>query len=199
MAALGTHTHPSSWTFSSCAHAWWDRATILGWSAFSTPFPWRLLTDSFTSNSWQIGKKSGSQPGYFPLVQLPHSVAGRRTPSRARKRALGWHSEMNCLGRHTCWQSKSFYRERPPGGEQEGKGTQENRCAVSGWWWDWFPGGLWPIVLIHSTSWWCTHRSAKKDANEKGSGSWLDTRCRPLTFPELFQLVVPGALPGPPF
>ena len=39
---------------------------------------------------------------------------------------------MNCLRRHTCWQNKRFYWEGHPGGEQEGKGTQENCSAILG-------------------------------------------------------------------
>ena len=53
-----------------------------------------------------------------------------------------------------------------------------------------FASGLWPIILIQSLSWWCTHRSAKMDASERDSGKWMDTRCLPLTFPELFWMVV---------
>ena len=34
-------------------------------------------------------------------------------------------------------------------------------------------------------------RSDKMDAREKDSGRWLDMWCLLLTFPELFQLVVP--------
>ena len=29
------------------------------------------------------------------------------------------------------------------------------------WWWDSFPGCLWPIILIQSLSCWCMHRSAR--------------------------------------
>ena len=53
-----------------------------------------------------------------------------------------------------------------------------------------FASGLWPIILIQSLSWWRTHRSAKMDASERDSGKWMDTRCLPLTFPELFWMVV---------
>ena len=58
------------------------------------------------------------------------------------------------------------------------------------WWWDSFPGGLWPIILIQSLSWWRTHRPAKMDTSEKDSGKWTDKRCLLSTFPELFRLVV---------
>ena len=58
------------------------------------------------------------------------------------------------------------------------------------WWWDLFQGGLWPIILIQSLSWWRTHRSAKMDASERDSGKWTDMRCLLSTFPELFWLVV---------
>ena len=47
-----------------------------------------------------------------------------------------------------------------------------------------------PIILTQSPSWWHTHCSAKMDVTEKDSGSWLDTWCHLLTFPDLFQLVV---------
>ena len=51
-------------------------------------------------------------------------------------------------------------------------------------------GGLWPVILIQSLSWWRTHRSAKMGASERDSGKWMDMRCLLSTFPELFQLVV---------
>ena len=50
-------------------------------------------------------------------------------------------------------------------------------------------GGLWPITVIQSLSWWHTHRSAKMDASERDSGRWLVMWCLLLTFPELFWLV----------
>ena len=53
-----------------------------------------------------------------------------------------------------------------------------------------FASGLWPIILIQSLSWWRTHRSAKMDASERDSGKWMDRRCLPLTFPELFWMAV---------
>ena len=37
---------------------------------------------------------------------------------------------MNCPRRHTCSQSKSFIGKGRLGGEQEGKGTQENYSAT---------------------------------------------------------------------
>ena len=55
---------------------------------------------------------------------------------------------------------------------------------------DGITGGLWPIILIQSLSWWLTLRSAKMDASERDSGKWTDTRCLLLIFPELFRLVV---------
>ena len=94
----------------------------------------------------------------------------------------------------TCWQSKRFYWERAPGWRAVGKGTHENCSAawltVSGFMVMGLPGGLWPIILIQSLSWWCTHRSAKMDASERDSGKWTDTWRLLLTFPELFRLVV---------
>ena len=45
------------------------------------------------------------------------------------------------------------------------------------WWRDSFPGGLWPIILIQSLSWWCMHRLAKMDASKRDSGKWTDIWC----------------------
>ena len=75
--------------------------------------------------------------------------------------------------------ARDFIGKGHPGGEQEGKGTQENCSAaglavlgfmvmglVSGW--------LWPIILIQSLPWWRTHHSAKMDASERDSRKWTD-------------------------
>ena len=91
--------------------------------------------------------------------------------------------------------AKYFIGKGHPGGEQDGKGTQENCSAtwlavlgfmvmrlVSGW--------LWPIILIQSLPWWCTNHSAKMDASERDSGKWTDRQGLFSTFPELFRLVV---------
>ena len=88
--------------------------------------------------------------------------------------------------------ARDFIGKGHPGGEQEGEGTQENCSAawlaVSGFMvMGLVSGGLWPIILIQSLSWW---RSAKMDASERDSGKWTDTRCLLLIFPELFRLVV---------
>ena len=57
------------------------------------------------------------------------------------------------------------------------------------WWWDYFPGCPWPIILTQSPSWWCTSYSAKMDARED-SGRWLDMWYLLLTFPELFRWLI---------
>ena len=78
--------------------------------------------------------------------------------------------------------------ERAPGGEQQGKGTQENSSvtwlAVSGF----MVMGLVSRLSLanHSDSVPC---SAKMDARKKDSGRWSDMWCLLLTFPELFLLV----------
>ena len=51
-----------------------------------------------------------------------------------------------------------------------------SQCRVLRWW-DYFPGGLWPIILIQNVSWWRTHRSAKMDASERDSGKWTGMQC----------------------
>ena len=82
-----------------------------------------------------------------------------------------------------------------PGGEQEWKGTQENRSAV------WLTGPGFTVMGLVSQLSLAIHSdsesflvvqpcSAKVDAREKGSGRWSDMWCLLLTFHELFRLVV---------
>ena len=82
-----------------------------------------------------------------------------------------------------------------PGGEQEGKGNQENRFAV------WLTGPGFTVMGLVSQLSLAIHSdsesflvvqpcSAKVDAREKRSGRWSDMRCLLLTFHELFRLVV---------
>ena len=83
--------------------------------------------------------------------------------------------EMNFSRRHMCWQSKRLYREGHLDGEQEGKGTQEDCSAMwlpvsVLWWWDSFPGCLWPVIPIQGPSWCFTHYSAKMDSSQQDSG-----------------------------
>ena len=89
--------------------------------------------------------------------------------------------------------ARDFIGKGHPGGEQEGKGTQENSStssAVSGFMVVGLVSGLsLANHLTQSPSWWCMPCSAKMDAREKDSGRWSDTRCLLLTFPELFWLV----------
>ena len=67
-----------------------------------------------------------------------------------------------------------------PGGEQEGKGTQENFSAI---WLTVLGFMVMRLVsglshhLIQNPSWWRMHCSAKMDTSEKDSGRWLDTWC----------------------
>ena len=70
-----------------------------------------------------------------------------------------------------------------PGGQQEGKGTQEDSSvtwlAVSGFMVKGLVSGL--ILLTQSPSWWCRPCSSKMDARED-SGRWSDRWCFLLTF-----------------
>ena len=80
--------------------------------------PWR--------RKWQLAPVClpGKSHGHF---------AGRGNPSRARNWALDLHSEMNCLRRHMCWQSKRFYWKRAPGRRAGGSGNPgELLCRVAG-------------------------------------------------------------------
>ena len=91
--------------------------------------------------------------------------------------------------------SRNFLGKECLGGEQEGKGAQENFSvswlAVLGFMVMGLVSGL--SLASHPTqspSWWCTPSSANMDAREKDSGRWSDMWCLLLTFPELFRLVV---------
>ena len=91
---------------------------------------------------------------------------------------------MNCLRRHTCWQSKRLYWEGAPG--QWGEGTQENcsaawltvsGCMVMGLvsWWSLASHLAWPISsLTQGPSWWHSHLSAKMDSSKKDAGRLVE-------------------------
>ena len=103
---------------------------------------------------------------------FPVYVTRRRLPSRAQEWALVYYSEMNCWRRHMGWQSKIFYWE---GGEQWGKGTQENYSAT--WLSLRFYGNRVSFqvvsgqsLLTKSPSQWYVHRSSKIGSSEKDSG-----------------------------
>ena len=86
---------------------------------------------------------------------------------------------MNCRGDTCADKARDFIGKGSPGGEQEGQGTQENCSAawltVSGFMViGLVSGGLWPIILIQSLSWWRSCRSANMDASERDSGKWTD-------------------------
>ena len=60
---------------------------------------------------------------------------------------------MNCPRTHMCWQSKRFYWESAPGGEQEGKGTQENHlCHVAHSLW-FYGDGISFWVVVNQSFW----------------------------------------------
>ena len=67
-------------------------------------------------------------------------------------------------------------RVREPRGPALACGWQS--CVL--WWWHYFLGCLWPLILTQGPSWLFTNCSAKMDASEKDSGRWPDTWCLPL-------------------
>ena len=73
-------------------------------------------------------------PYPFPTIDVILSLDG--ISLRAREWALVQHPEMNCPWRHRTDKAKDFIGKGPLGGQQQGKGTQENcsasRLAVSG-------------------------------------------------------------------
>ena len=97
---------------------------------------------------------------------------------------------MNCPRRHMCWQSKRFYWEGHPGGEQESKGTQESCSAawlaVLGFMVMGLFSGLSLANISDSESFLVVHTLfCQVDIREKDSGRWSDMWCHLLTFPEL--------------
>ena len=57
-------------------------------------------------------------------------VAGRGTPSRSRERALSNTRKWIIRGDTHADEARDFIGKRRPGGEQQGKGTQENCSAT---------------------------------------------------------------------
>ena len=138
--------------------------------------------------------------------KIPTSVVLRETPSRAPKvgRCLTRKelSEKKCAVRR-----KRLYWNWHPGGEQQGKGTQENCSAtwlaVLGlWWWDPSPGCLWPIILTQE-SFLVVHSLLSQDGCQQ-QRFWEVVRhvVSPFDFsptpPVGGGLLVPCSLPGPP-
>ena len=133
---------------------------------------------------------------YSWQIMMTYSiVVGRGPPLQGPKSGILSNTRKRIVRGDTCWQSKrGFIGSRHQGAEQQGTGTRRaapprgSQSRVL-WWWDWFPGGLWPVILIQSPSWWHTHRSAKKDARE---GFWeVDGHAvSPFDLSKLFRLVV---------
>ena len=100
---------------------------------------------------------------------------------------------MNCS---MLSKQEAFFGKGLQGGEQQGKGTQEN-CSAT---WlavpDFMVMGLVSRLSganpSDSGSFLVTYASFSQDGcqREKDSGRWTDMQCLLLTFPELFRLVV---------
>ena len=103
-------------------------------------------------------------------------------PSRAWEWALANTQKWIVRGDTHTDKARDFIGKGHPGGEQQGKGTQENcsaTClAVSGFMVMRLVSGLslvnhlaWPVFgLTRGPSWWHVHLSAKMDSSEKDSG-----------------------------
>ena len=93
------------------------------------------------------------------------------TPSRARNWLLSDTQRWIVLGDTCADKARRFVGKGRPGGEQQGKGTQEDcsatRLAVPGFivmgWVSW-------LSLTQGPSWWRVHCSAKMDFSRKDSG-----------------------------
>ena len=104
-------------------------------------------------------------------------------------------SEMNCRGDTCADKTRDFIGEGPPGGEQEGKGTQEKSSAtwltVSGFMVMGLVSGLSVASHSDSESFLVAHALFSQDGCQR-ERFWEVVRlvCLLLPFPELFQLVV---------
>ena len=103
---------------------------------------------------------------------LSSPVAGRGTPSRAWEWTLVQHSEVSCLRRHVCSQSRRPYWRGRPGENSRARGPGRTALqwlvALGLWCRDSFLGCLWSVVLTQGPSWW--HHSDKLDSSEEDSG-----------------------------
>ena len=114
---------------------------------------------------------------------------------------------MNCPRRHICWQSKRFYGKGHPGGEQQGKGTQENSSAawlaVSGFMVMGLVSGLSLANHAGSESFLVVHALFSQDGCQR-EGFWqvVGHMVSPFdlsrTLPVGGGLLVPCSLAGPP-
>ena len=114
---------------------------------------------------------------------------------------------MNCPRRHICWQSKRFYGKGHPGGEQQGKETQENSSAawlaVSGFMVMGLVSGLSLANHAGSESFLVVHALFSQDGCQR-EGFWqvVGHMVSPFdlsrTLPVGGGLLVPCSLAGPP-
>ena len=121
------------------------------------------------------------------------SVVGRGTPSRVRKWALvltlgnELFKETHVLKKQDILLGRSTQAESSRVRESRRTALPCDLQSQGLWWWGYFPGCLWPVILTQSPSWWCKHCPSKMDVSEKDSGRWLDTWCHLLTFSKLFK------------
>ena len=177
----------------SCLLSQWCHPTISSSAAsfsFCLPsFPalrYFSMSCLFTSGGQSIGALASAS---VLLLQEGGSLPGPET-------RLWSNTQKWVVQGDTCAdKARDFIGEGPPGGEQEGQGTQENCSAtwpaVSGFMVMGLVSGLsLANHLTQSPSRWYTPYLAKMDASEKGSGKWSDTLCLLLIFPKLFWLVI---------
>ena len=97
---------------------------------------------------------------------------------------------MNCLRRHTCWQGKRLYWE--PRRTAPLHGLQSWVL----WWWDSFPGCLWPTILTQTLSWRYSNCSSQDGFHMEHGGLWRARRISQI-LPGGSSLLVRCSLPGP--
>ena len=92
------------------------------------------------------------------------------------KSALFSNSEMYCLGRHTCWQSKRLYCEGAPG--QRARGREPSRTALPCGFSLGFYGSWVSFQVVSGQSFWLrvlpggAYSSTKIDSSERSLGGW---------------------------
>ena len=132
----------------------------------------------------------------FKMQTRSGSVVGRgRPPYRAPRAGSCLTLGKELSKEPSADKARHFIGRRHPGGEQQGKGTQENCSAmwlaVLGFMVMGLVSGLSLANHSDSESFLMVHTSPSQDGcHREGFWRWTDTRCLLLTFPDLFWLVV---------
>ena len=145
---------------------------------------------------------------YLEFLLVYGAVAGRGTPSRAQNGLLSNTRKWIVWGDTYTDKARDFIGKGHPGGEQQGKGTQEDSSvkwlAVSGFMVIGFVPGLFLTNHSNSESFLVVHALFSQDGHQR-EGFW-EVFGHVVSLFDLFwtlpvgggSLLVPCSLPGPP-